>query len=76
MDEPSQEFIEVPYQQLSEEVLQALIEEFITREGTDYGLQDYSLDQKVAQVQRQLTSGNAYIAFDPVSESCTILLKE
>ena len=75
MDELEQEFIEVPYQQLSEEVLQAVIEEFITREGTDYGLQEYSLEQKVSQVKNQLINGRAFIAFDPVSETPTIILR-
>ncbi len=69
-------YIEIPPGQLSEEVLQAVIEEFITREGTDYGLQDYSLEQKVLQVKRQLGSGRVVIAYDPVSESCTLLAKD
>lgn len=70
------DYIEISPEQLSEEILQAVIEEFITREGTDYGLQDYSLEQKVLQVKRQLDSGRAVIAYDPVSESCTLLVKD
>ncbi|WP_235015456.1 YheU family protein [Oceanicoccus sp. KOV_DT_Chl] len=76
MSESNEEYIDIPYQQLSVEVLQALIEEFITREGTDYGVHEYSLEQKVAQVEKQLSSGRAFIAFDPVSESCSVLLRE
>ncbi|ARN76494.1 hypothetical protein BST96_18440 [Oceanicoccus sagamiensis] len=68
--------MEIPPEQLSQEVLQAVIEEFITREGTDYGLQDYSLEQKVMQIQRQLDDGRVVIAYDPVSESCTLLTKD
>lgn len=70
------DYIEISPEQLSEEILQAVIEEFITREGTDYGLQDYSLEQKVLQVKRQLDSGRVVIAYDPVSESCTLLVKD
>ncbi len=70
------DYIEIPPEQLSEDILQAVIEEFITREGTDYGLQDYSLEQKVQQVKRQLESGRAVIAYDPGAESCTLLVKE
>ena len=70
------EFIEIPPEQLSPEVLQAIIEEFIMREGTDYGVQEYSLQQKVAQVQQQLDRGRVVIVFDPASESCTLLSKE
>ena len=62
--------------QLSEEALLGIIEEYITREGTDYGLQDFSLEQKVSQVKQQLSSGRAVILFDPVTESCSIYLKE
>lgn len=69
-------FIDIPLSQLNAETLQAVIEEFITREGTDYGHQEYSLEQKVSQVQRQLQSGQARLVFDPATESCTILAKE
>jgi uncharacterized protein YheU (UPF0270 family) len=62
--------------QLSEDALLGLIEEYITREGTDYGLQELSLEQKVGQVKWQLSSGRAVIVFDPVTESCSIHLKD
>jgi len=68
--------LEIPPEQLSTEVLQAIIEEFITREGTDYGLQDYSLEQKVQQVKQHIDSGEVVIVFDTVTESCTLLLKQ
>ena len=69
------DYIEIPPEQLSAEVLQALIEEFITREGTDYGVAELSLEQKVSRVKHQLDSGKAVIAFDVATESCTLLLK-
>ena len=72
----SQEYIEIPPDQLSPEILQALIEEFINREGTDYGLEELSLEQKVEQVKAQLQQGGAVIAFDQVTESCTLMLRE
>ncbi len=62
--------------QLSEDALLGVIEEYITREGTDYGLQELSLEQKVAQVKRQLSSGISVIIFDPVTESCSIHPKD
>ena len=68
--------LEVPIAQLSEEALLGVIEEYITREGTDYGLQEFSLEQKVEQVKRQLSSGRAIIVFDPATESCGIHLKD
>ncbi len=74
--EPPAEPIEIPPGQLSPDVLQAVIEEFITREGTDYGMEEYSLEQKVIEIKNQLHSGKVFIAFDPMTESCTLLLRE
>jgi uncharacterized protein YheU (UPF0270 family) len=70
------DYIEIPPENMHPDILQAVIEEFITREGTDYGVSEYSLEQKVAQVKTQLHSKRAIIVFDPVTESCTILAKE
>ena len=51
----------------------AIIEEFVLREGTDYGQGEYSLEEKVADVERQLERGVARIVFDPKSETCDIV---
>jgi uncharacterized protein len=55
-------------------VLRAVIESFVLREGTDYGEREFSLDQKVARVIRQLERGEAQIVFDPETESVAIVL--
>lgn len=65
--------IQIPIDQLSEEALQSIIEEFVTREGTDYGQSDYSLEQKVAQVRRQLQREDAILYFDTQMQTCTII---
>jgi len=62
----------IPYQMLSPEALQGIIEAFVTREGTDYGTQDVSLATKVGQVRHQLDAGTAVIVYDADTESCTI----
>jgi hypothetical protein len=67
--------IEIPLSRVSPDVLRGIIEEFVLREGTDYGLQEYSLDQKVAMVLKQLEQGKAYLAYDEKSETCTIAVK-
>lgn len=67
------DFMIIPHEQLSSDTLQGLIEEFITREGTDYGHEEVSLDTKVAQVLRQLRRGDVVIVFDPSSESVSLL---
>jgi len=66
----------IPYQQISPEALQGLIEEFITREGTDYGEVEFSLAQKVKQVEQQLARGDISIVFDLTTESVSILTRQ
>ena len=67
--------MEVPYRELPEETLQRLIESFVLREGTDYGHSDYSLEDKVEHVKRQLSTGAVVIVFDPETESVNILTR-
>ncbi len=63
----------MPYDRLSPEILEAVIEEFVTREGTDYGTTDAPFERKIEQVKRQLATGRAVIVFDETMQSCTIL---
>ena len=65
--------IELAPEQLSPEALQGLLEEFVSREGTDYGHADRSLASKVEDVRRQLEAGDARIVFDPESETASIV---
>jgi uncharacterized protein len=65
--------MQIPYERLSQEVLRGIVEEYITREGTDYGLRAYTLEEKVEQVYRALKSGDAKIVFDPETETCSIV---
>ena len=68
--------MEIPYKQLSPETLQALIEEFVSRDGTDYGEQEVSLERKVMQVEERLNDGSAVLVFDSHSESCDIVVRD
>jgi hypothetical protein len=72
-DQPT-EPVTVPYTELSEEALRGVVESFVLREGTDYGAQEFSLDQKVQHVLKQLRRGEARIVFDPASETIDILV--
>lgn len=65
----------IPHRDLSTEALQGLVEEFVTREGTDYGEGEFTLSAKVAQVMEQLDSGRVVIVWDPESGSATLQLK-
>jgi uncharacterized protein len=66
----------IPFEQLEQETLEAVLEEFITREGTDYGMYEYSLTQKREQLLAQLKQGRILLCFDPNTQSCTLLNKE
>ena len=68
--------MEIPYQQLSVDALRALIEEFVSRDGTDYGEQEVSLERKVNQVEELLRKGSATIVFDSRTESCDIVIRD
>jgi uncharacterized protein YheU (UPF0270 family) len=59
----------VPYQKLSPEALRGLIEEVVTRDGTE--LTD--AEEKIAQVMRQLERGKLVITWDPEIGSCAIV---
>ncbi len=67
--------MEIPWRKLSDEALTAVIEEFVTREGTEYGARDYGLAEKVAQVRAQLRDGKLGLDFDPDSGSCQLFVK-
>ncbi|MDP9014375.1 MAG: YheU family protein, partial [Pseudomonadota bacterium] len=62
----------VPHRELDAQLLRSVIESFVLREGTDYGEREFSLDQKVARVVRQLERGDAQILFDPQTETVDI----
>jgi uncharacterized protein len=65
----------IPYKELSPEALQGVVEDFVTRNGTDYGESEISLETKVQQVLNQLHSGKVVIVFDQKTETCNILKK-
>ena len=65
--------IEIPYKSLSSDALEGIVEEFASRDGTDYGDVECSLADKVRQVEAQLKAGHLTLLFDPISQSCHIV---
>lgn len=65
--------VRVAADQLEPDTLRAVIESFVLREGTDYGLHETSLEVKVAQVLRQVHRGEAHITFDPGTASVNLV---
>ena len=72
-DSAPPESVVVPYTELAADLLRAVVESFVLREGTDYGEKEIPLQDKVARVVTQLKKGEAKIVFDPESESITIV---
>jgi len=66
----------IPLKELSPEALRGVVEAFVLREGTEYGVREFTLDEKVAHVMRQLERGEAHVVFDPESETVDITVKE
>ena len=64
----------IPHDLLEADTLTHLIEDFVTREGTDNG-DETPLDTRVARVRRALDKGEAVIVFDPDSQQCQLALK-
>ena len=58
---------------MSPDALRGLVEEYVSREGTDYGHGEWSLEEKVRQVLQQLERGEARIVFDLERESASIV---
>jgi len=67
------EFVLVPAQRLQADVLQALLEEYASRDGTDYGERERTLEEKVAQLLRQLRTDELQILYDVDSEQWDLL---
>ena len=65
----------VPYNKLSHEALRGLIEEFVTRPGTDTGYTKGSLDDNVDMVMKQLKLGDVSVVFDEKTKTANILPK-
>jgi uncharacterized protein YheU (UPF0270 family) len=66
--------MEVPLDQLSPDALRSLVEEFVTRDGTDYGAVERNVDDKIEHVMRQLDAGDARIVFDPETQTANIVM--
>jgi uncharacterized protein YheU (UPF0270 family) len=62
----------IPHTKLSPAALRCVVQEFVTRDGTDHS----SVDQRVENVLRQLEAGRAELHFDDQTETCNIITLE
>ncbi len=63
----------IPYHSLAEETLNAVIEAYVLTEGTEYGLEDISLNEKIASVKQQLKTNTAILVFSELHQTVNIL---
>ncbi|MCG8906091.1 YheU family protein [Pseudomonas nitroreducens] len=64
----------IPFELIEADTLDNLLEDFVTREGTDNG-DDTPLDVRVERARHALKRGEAVIVFDPESQQCQLMLK-
>ena len=65
--------VTVPPDRLANETLEALLEEFASRDGTDYGERETPLQQKVDALRSQLATGDLQLLYDADSEQWDLL---
>ncbi|PKF51524.1 YheU family protein [Enterovibrio nigricans] len=64
----------IPWQEIPEENLRSLVEHFVLREGTDYGEQEISFDEKVDQVLALIKNREAVVVYSELHETVDIKL--
>jgi len=68
--------IEIDHKLLSEEALENLIVEVVTRQATDYSEYEVQIQVKKSQIKRKLLSGEAIIIYNAKEDSCDIIRAE
>ena len=70
------ELVRVPVTRLSPETLQGLLEEFASRDGTDYGERETPLEDRVSQLREGLSEGEVELIYDLEGESWDLLSRD
>ena len=65
--------IKIPIESLDRSIIFSIIEEFVLREGTDYGAYEVNFRSKIDEIYRKLESDEYSISYDESTESCTII---
>jgi uncharacterized protein YheU (UPF0270 family) len=67
------QFVGIPPERVPAETLQALLEEYASRDGTDYGERETPLETRVERLLGDLRSGRLRLLFDLDSEQWDLL---
>ncbi|TBU87620.1 YheU family protein [Stutzerimonas kirkiae] len=65
----------IPHQMLEPDTLTRLLEDFVTRDGTDNG-DETPFHTRVQRARTALEKGQAVIVFDSDSQQCQLALKQ
>lgn len=76
MHQKNERGVTIPHKKLSPEALRGLIEEFVTRHGTDGGYTRKTLQQNVDMVMGQLNRGEAVVRYDEITQTANIVPKK
>jgi uncharacterized protein len=68
--------VEVPFRELAPDTLQRVLEDLVTRDGTDYGAVEQTLEQKTQALRRRLESGEATLVLDLSTETLAVMARE
>ena len=66
----------IPISSLPAETLHNIISNYVLQEGTEYGLTDVSLEDKIKQVHQQLINESAVLVYSELYETVNILPAE
>lgn len=72
-DSIDERLIEIPYQQLSPEALNGILEEYATRGGYEC---DMPLERRIEILKKRLTAKELKIVFDPKDEAVNIVRRQ
>jgi uncharacterized protein YheU (UPF0270 family) len=66
--------VEVPYKRLDPETLRNVIQEFVTRDGADWGEVGGTLEEKIDLVMQQLRNRKVKVVFEMKSQTANIVV--
>lgn len=66
----------VPWQDIAADTLDNLLEEYVSRDGTDYGEQEVPMATRVMQMRNLLRRGDVVIWYDEPTETISLFPKD
>ena len=70
---PPEQGVDIPHEQLDPQTLRRLIQEFVSRDGADWGDVGGSLEEKVARVMQQLHDKQVKLVYDLASQTANLV---